>query len=62
MATLIFLLYSLTFTAYADQGPGIDPNGHYVTVHSDEGPGICPHGGKSASTTADIGGALDPNG
>jgi hypothetical protein len=32
MYTLIFLLYSLTFSVHADEGPIIDPNGNHVTT------------------------------
>ena len=61
MATLIFLLYSLTFAVHADVGSGIDPDGRRITAYSDEGPGLCPVG-KHMSTTSDSGGGMDPNG
>jgi hypothetical protein len=62
MYTLILLLYSLTFSVHADQGPTVDPNGGQVTIYSDEGPGLCPHGGHMASAQSDVGSAIDPNG
>jgi hypothetical protein len=40
MFALIFLLYSLTFSATADQGSGIDPDGY----HADSGGGMDPNG------------------
>ena len=61
MATLIFLLYSLTFAVNADQGPAIDPNGSRVSAYGDEGSGLCPHG-RSASMYSDAGSFIDPNG
>ena len=62
MYTLIFLLYSLTFSVHTDQGPTVDPNGGRLTTHTDEGPGICPHGGHAVSAHSDVGSAIDPNG
>ncbi|HEY6140772.1 MAG TPA: hypothetical protein VI670_23710 [Thermoanaerobaculia bacterium] len=40
MFALIFLLYSLTFSATADQGSGIDPDGY----HADSGGAMDPNG------------------
>ena len=65
MYTLLFLLYSLTFSVNADRGSTIDPNGGQVTTYSDEGPGLCPHGGHAmtmSSTNGDKGLGVDPNG
>jgi hypothetical protein len=63
MFALIFLLYSLTSSANADQGSGIDPDGYAITVNTHEGPGMCPHGSHAPSMNAvDGGGAMDPNG
>ena len=65
MYTLIFLLYSLTFSVHTDQGPTVDPNGGRATVYSDEGSGMCPHGGhtvSASSTSGDKGLGVDPNG
>ena len=62
MYTLIFLLYSLTFSVHADQGPTVDPNGGRLTAHTDEGSGMCPHGGHAVSARSDVGSAIDPNG
>lgn len=58
MFTLIFLLYSLTFHVYSDEGPGICPHGgKSMTTTADRAGAFDPNG-----ATADIGGALDPNG
>jgi hypothetical protein len=62
MYTLLFLLYSLTFSLHADQGPTVDPNGAHVTTYSDEGSGMCPHGGHAASPNSDVGPRMDDNG
>jgi len=62
MYTLIFLLYSLTFVAHADDGTLTDPTGRQVTVQKDEGSGLCPIGRMSAGAYADSGGTFDPNG
>jgi len=62
MYTLIFILYSLTFSVNADEGTTVDPAGRQVTVHNDEGSGLCPHGKMSAGAYADVGATADPNG
>jgi len=66
MYTLIFLLYSLTFSVHTDQGPTVDPNGG--TVRSATGDHRCtidPNGncvGGFSGTAGDGGGGMDPNG
>lgn len=65
MYTLLFLLYSLTFTVHTDQGPTVDPNGGQAAVNSDEGSGLCPHGAHGPSmysSAGDKGLGVDPNG
>jgi hypothetical protein len=60
MYTLFFLLYSLTFAAHTDEGPGMCPHGgRHQAALADDGGHLDPNGNRLA---ADSGGGMDPNG